>query len=316
MELRHGVSGRATQQAPVRTEGLVFNIQRFSVHDGPGIRDLVFLKGCPLRCRWCSNPESQDARPEIACNAERCIGMDACGRCRPACPEEAIGTEGGRIRLDRGRCTRCGQCLEACPAGALRLFGQPMSVEEVVRIAEEDSVFYARSSGGITVSGGEPCQQSRFVEALLRTCRDRGIGTSVETTGHAEWEDVERVCRYAETVLYDVKSLDSGKHRAFTGVPTTLILQNLGLLARAFPATPIVVRTPVVPGFNDTVTDIAAIAEFLRTVPTVRSYELLAYHGFGEGKYAQLGRRYPLGGVTPPPEERMRELRTVAARVG
>lgn len=310
------MSDPAALRLPVRIEGLVFNIQRFSVHDGPGIRDLVFLKGCPLNCRWCSNPESQDARPAIAYNAERCIGRDVCGRCLPACPEGAIHAEGGKIGIARDLCTQCGKCVEACPAGALKLFGQPMSVEEVVRIAEEDSVFYTRSSGGITVSGGEPCQQSHFVEDLLRTCRESGIGTSVETTGHAKWEALERVSRYADTVIYDVKSIDSSKHRAFTGVPNTLILENLGRLASAFPDTPIVARTPVVPGFNDTVADIEAIVEFLRTVPTVKSYELLAYHRFGEGKYAQLGRRYPMCAVRPPPEEQMRELRSVAARFG
>lgn len=260
--------------AETRTERFVFNIQRFSVHDGPGIRDLVFLKGCPAG---------------------------------------AITEDGGKVRIDRHRCTRCPECVEACPAGALRRFGQAMSVEEIVRIAEEDSVFYARSDGGVTVSGGEPCRQSAFVEFLLRTCRERGIGTTVETTGCARWTDVERVCRYADLVLYDVKSMDASKHKTFTGVGNARILANLRRLARAFPATPILARTPVVPAFNDTRQDIEAIATFLHAVPTVRGYVLLAYHRFGEVKYAQLGRPYPLPGLEPPSEERMRELGAVAA---
>ncbi|MCC6533940.1 MAG: glycyl-radical enzyme activating protein [Burkholderiales bacterium] len=303
-------------EASTANEALVFNIQRFSVHDGPGIRDLVFFKGCPLRCRWCSNPESQHPLPEIAFKLDRCIGSDACGRCIPACPTDAIRIDRGKVRIDRRRCTRCGQCVGACDSGALTLFGKAMSVDDVVRVIEEDSVFYGRSGGGVTVSGGEPCQQAPFVEALLHECQERGIATSVETTGYARWRDVERVCRYADLVLYDVKCMDSTKHKAFTGVPNMLILENLRNLAGAFADTPIVVRTPIVPGFNDMADDIEAIVHFLQGIATVRSYELLAYHRFGEPKYRQLNRRYPLRGETSPSEERMRELRAIADRVG
>lgn len=298
-----------------RGEGLVFNIQRFSVHDGPGIRDLVFLKGCPLQCRWCSNPESQEQLPTLGYIADRCIGTGACGHCLRACDDQAIVAADGRIAIKRDVCTNCGKCAEACPAGALKLFGKPMQVEEVVRIAEEDGTFYARSGGGLTVSGGEPCQQSRFVEALLRTARDHGISTAIETTGHAKWEALERCARYADVILYDLKTMDAARHKEFTGVPNTLILQNLPRLSGAFPETPIFARTAVVPGFNDTPADIAAMAEFLATVPTVQSYELLPYHRFGEAKYAQLGRSYPMNGTLAPTLEQMAELGGIAARV-
>jgi pyruvate formate lyase activating enzyme len=189
-----------------------------------------------------------------------------------------------------------------------------MSVDDVIRIVEEDSVFYSRSGGGITVSGGEPCQHAAFVENLLRRCREHGMTTSVETTGYARWTDVERVCRHADLVLYDVKCMDAAKHRQHTGVSNARILRNLRSLSRAFPGTPVVARTPVIPGFNDSPREIEAIAEFLGTIPTVRKYELLAYHRFGESKYAHLGRRYPLQGADKLSEELMQECCTVAAR--
>jgi pyruvate formate lyase activating enzyme len=293
-------------------QGLVFNIQRFSLHDGPGIRDLVFVKGCPLRCAWCFNPESQNAYPEISYNEARCIGHDRCGRCLNECTEGAvISLNGGTVSIDRGLCTNCGRCAAACPAEAIKVIGDYMPIDDIVKVAEEDTVFYSRSGGGITVSGGEPSTQPEFVCELLEKCRSRGMSTAVETCGYAQWEDIAKACKHADTVFYDIKHIDPGEHRVLTGVDNRMILENLGRLIHAFPLLPIVVRTPIVPGFTDSEENIEGIARFVGTVSGLRSYDLLPYHGFGEPKYRQLGRDYPLSGIQPPTTEQMTTLRRI-----
>jgi len=293
-------------------QGRIFNIQRFSVHDGPGIRDLVFMKGCPLRCSWCSNPEAQNFYPEIAFNKSRCIG---CEYCIEVCPTGAITMLGnGKVRIKRRLCTNCGECAEICPARAIKLFGEYMSIGDVVRVVEEDSAFYWRSGGGITVSGGEPLSQAEFVHELLKFCRERGIDTAVEISGYANWEDVEMVCRYANLIFYDIKHIDSNTHKAFTGVTNELILENIKRIANYFPKIPIIARTPIIPGFTDSEDNIKAIADFLSQVESLEEYELLPYHEFGGPKYHQLGRRYSLSGLQPPSQECMAMLRELAQK--
>ncbi len=292
--------------------GLILNIQRFSVHDGPGIRDLVFMKGCPLRCLWCSNPEAQNYNPEIAFIEGRCIG---CGWCKEACQAGAITIlPDGKASIEKSLCNDCGKCVEICPAQAIKLFGEYMSVDDVVRVVEEDSAFYYRSGGGITVSGGEPLSQAEFVHELLKSCRERGIDTAVEISGHANWEDVERVCRYANLIFYDIKHIDSGKHKAFAGVTNELILENIRRIASNFPKTPIVARTPIVPGFTDTEDNIKAIADFLSQIGSLKQYELLPYHGFGKPKYHQLGREYSLSSLQTPSQECMAILQKLTQK--
>lgn len=291
--------------------GLVFNVQRFSVHDGPGIRTLVFMKGCPLRCSWCSNPESQNCYPELGFVAERCIGTESCGACIQACPTGAASRTEETNGAEDLNCTNCGKCAEACPAKARRLFGEHISVHALLNVLEEDGPFYWRSGGGITVSGGEPLLQADFVEELLQECQGRGLDTGIETTGFGRWEDLERLCRYANIVLFDLKHLDPTKHRALTGVSNEPILENLQRLSRVFPNTRIIARTPVVPGLTDDEANIRAVAIFLSRLRDSISYELLPYHAFGEPKYRQLGRAYPLGHLRSPCEERMALLRRI-----
>lgn len=275
--------------------GVVFNIQRYSLHDGPGIRTLVFLKGCPLRCRWCSNPESQNLDPELAYNAGKCIGVEECGLCLGQCPKGALlEGEDGRVRVDRGACRESFACVDVCPSHALTAFGKWMSVDEVLRTVEADGPFYTRSGGGLTLSGGEPLAQADFARDLLRQAKVRRIDTSMETCGMAEWDSLERACRYLDSILFDIKSMDGGKHKEFTGVSNDRALENFMLLCDRFPDLEKHVRTPVIPGFNDSEEEIGAILDFLADKPNVR-FELLGYHRLGLPKYRYLDRDCPMG---------------------
>jgi pyruvate formate lyase activating enzyme len=278
-----------------KTEGIVFNIQKYSLHDGSGIRTLVFLKGCPLRCRCCSNPESQSPQPELVYNSSKCLTLAKCTMCLEVCePAALVAVDGALVHVDRDRCDGCLECAHTCPAGALNVYGEVRTVDEVLTAVEEDGVFYSRSGGGMTLSGGEPMFQPEFAVALLREARFRRINTAMETCGHCHWEALEEACRNLDSLLFDIKSLDPDKHRAFTGVSNERILANFARIGESFPELPVVVRTPVIPGFNDKEQDIAAIVEFLEERPAV-SYELLPYHRMGTPKYAYLGREYPLG---------------------
>jgi pyruvate formate lyase activating enzyme len=297
--------------------GRIFNIQKFSLHDGSGIRTLAFLKGCPLACRWCSNPEGQSPFPELAFNPSKCIGTIECGRCVRSCTAGAIAhSADGKVRIHREVCSNCGECVDACPSTALELLGKCMGVDEVLAVVEEDSSFYARSGGGLTLSGGEPLAQAGFAREILKAARSRGIHTALETSGHGKWDDLREVCRHVDEVFYDVKSMDSAKHEEHVGVGNRRILANLRKLAEHLPDLRIVIRTPIVPGFNDLPGDVEAIADFIAGLPGSRRYELLPYHGFGAPKYRQLGRRYLLGELESPSEERMRRLREVAGAEG
>jgi pyruvate formate lyase activating enzyme len=292
--------------------GLVTNIQRFSIHDGPGIRTTVFLKGCNLRCFWCHNPEDMNPQPEIQFFPERCI---FCGACVENCPQAAhrIGAEGDHAFL-RDLCDACGLCIDTCYAGGLVLVGTRMTVAQVLADVLADQAFYASSGGGLTVSGGEPLLQFDFTYALLAEARRHGIHTAVETAANFPWERVAAILPVVDLVMMDIKHLDSAKHRAATGVPNERILANARRLG-AQPQ-PLIVRTPVIPGVNDTVEEIAAIADFVAQLPGLAYYELLPYHPMATSKYRSLDLDYRAVDLVPPTKAKMAELAAAAARHG
>ena len=289
--------------------GTVFDIQRFSLHDGPGIRTIVFLKGCPLSCKWCSNPESQNMMPVIMYKKNECLH---CGRCINACSRKAISFE-NKTFIDRSICTGCGECANACPAGALVVKGKTMTVQQLIRELKKDATTYRRSGGGITLSGGEPLVQYEFAAELLRACKAQGWDTAIETTGAGITEAVEKVIPYVDTVLLDIKHLDTEKHKKFTGIGNEQILKNA---ARISQISSTVVRVPVIPGFNYSEEEIRAITEFAKMLRGVRTIHLLPYHTFGENKYDLLGRDYALADIKPLKPEELEHLKTMVEREG
>lgn len=298
--------------------GIFFNIQHFSVHDGPGIRTILFAKGCPLHCLWCSNPESQKFEPELAYKRSNCIGVEKCGLCIEACPKEAVTeAEDGGVTIDRKVCDNCGSCVEACPANALVFFGREYNVKELVSRVDEDGNYYWRSGGGPTIGGGEPFAQPNFVGNLLEALKAKGYNTAVETCGHFDLDNqgINKALTNLDFLFYDIKHMDSEKHKAYTGHSNKCILSNILELPRRYPKIEILARTPVIPGVNDNEEDIGAIAAFLSQVPTLKSYELLGYHAFGVPKYAQIGRYYPLASLKPINPERLQELKNHAMSI-
>jgi pyruvate formate lyase activating enzyme len=292
-------------------QGVVTDIQRFSLHDGPGIRTTVFLKGCDLRCAWCHNPETLRPGPEIRFLPDRCLG---CGACAAACPNGAQGSEGRRRIFRRDRCVACGRCARACYAGALAAVGRELDAAAVLDEVLEDAAFYRNSGGGLTLSGGEPLVQPEFAGELLRRAKAAGLHTAIETNLAAPWERVEPLLPFVDLVMADLKLMDAAAHRAWTGSPNDQILENARRLARE--SRPLVVRTPVVPGVNDAPEAIGAIADFARTLPALAAYELLPYHPLGLGKYRSLGLECRFDGARPPDGARLRALAAEAARRG
>ncbi len=283
-----------------KATGTVFNIQKYSVHDGPGIRTIVFLNGCPLRCRWCSNPESQPATRQLAYNEGRCITLEKCQRCVQACPHGAISEgETGKPKLNRSVCHECKtlDCVEACPSSSLITYGEEKTVEQVLRIVEQDAMFYSRSGGGMTISGGEPLFQKHFALALIREARLRRIKVAIETCGLVPWEVLEDAASRLNYILFDIKHMQTDKHKEWVGTGNELILENFKKLATSFPNLEILVRTPVIPGFNDTEENTRATAEFIAPYKNV-SYEMLQYHRLGTQKYDFLDIPCEMGDVT------------------
>lgn len=295
-----------------RVKGLVFNIQRFSIHDGPGIRTTVFFKGCPLRCIWCANPESINPLPEIMFNEARCT---KCYECVSTCSSGAIAQlRSGAIIINRKKCNGCGECVDVCYNGALDICGRYMSPEEALSEVERDIPFYETSNGGMTASGGEPLMQHEFLIELFRGAHEEGIHTALETSGHASWKVLSKVLRRADLVLYDLKTVDLEMHKEMTGVTNELILKNVERISHE--GVPTIVRIPVVPNYNVvTEEDIHRIVKFLVKLEGIERIDLLPYHRLGEIKYQLLGRKYGVK-ANPPKKEFMNKLREIIESYG
>ena len=273
--------------------GITFNVQRFSTEDGPGIRTTVFMKGCPLRCAWCHNPEGLSPQPELMWYDVRCIGARDC---LSACPEDALELTPQGMRVDRAKCTACGDCAAACPAGALEVIGREWTPEELFAEVDKDTIFYETSGGGVTLSGGEPMRQAGFVLALCHLCQEAGLHVALDTCGTVTWERYARVLPLLDLVLYDLKIFDTERHRASTGADNGLILENARSIAAA--GKPMWIRTPVIPGHTASAANIAALGDFIAAeLPTVQRWDLLAYTNLGQPKYHRLDRPYALEGV-------------------
>ena len=280
--------------------GLIANIQRFSLHDGPGIRTTVFLKGCPLNCRWCHNPENRSSQPEVVVVESRCTG---CSQCVPVCPSRRADAHATGNHQQAFSCRLCGACVEACPALARQMVGKRMTVAEVMDEIRRDTIFYDDSQGGVTFSGGEPLAQPEFLGALLAACAAEGIHTAVDTCGFAAQQQLLAVAAKANLFLYDLKILNDAKHVQLTGVSNVVILDNLGSLVRVH--NNIWLRIPIIPGLNDTEEDLEATRRFAAALPAIRQINLLPYHKTAMHKFKQLGRPYELTEVQPPSSQFM-----------
>jgi pyruvate formate lyase activating enzyme len=293
-------------------KGRIFNIERYSLHNGPGIRTTVFLKGCPLNCAWCGNPESQRSSNDLMYNPDLCLSE--CNECVHVCPVMALHKNPlHKITLNRAICNRCGDCVAACPTRALSQIGMSMSVEEVVSELCKDRPFYNTSGGGMTISGGEPLHQPEFTREVLKSCKTEDLHTTVDTCGDAAWDVLDEILDYTDMVLYDLKFVDPKKHQQYTGVGNDRILDNLINIARSQAAS-VIIRLPIIPGINDSDQDLNLLLDFLERTG-YKHIHILPYHRLGQHKYSMLGRSYQLDAVQMPTKERLESLKvTMTAR--
>jgi pyruvate formate lyase activating enzyme len=286
------------------SEGLIFDIKKYSINDGPGIRTTVFFKGCPLRCRWCHNPEGQAFTIEIMVRPSRCL--KECAECIAVCDEDALSKIGDILMLERSKCSACAKCADVCPAQAIEIAGRRLKASEVVAEIEKDRIFQEESGGGVTFSGGEPLSQPVFLAEILTLCRQKEIHVTVDTCGFAPSDVLDKIAGLADLFLYDLKSMDEAKHREFTGQSNRLVLENLKRLAAK--GKRIIIRLPIVSGINDDPLNIQRTAEFLRSLPGVTEISLLPYHKLGRAKYKGLEKRDSGEDLAPPSAQRLEKI--------
>lgn len=294
------------------TTGVIFNTQKFSIHDGAGIRTLIFMKGCPLRCIWCSNPESQKRETELMFVRSKCTG---CGKCATLCSQGATDPE--TLDIDRSRCVKCGLCASRCYANAKKLTGREVTVREMMELIEKDRIFYTNSGGGVTVGGGEPVMQYEFVETLLSACRASNVHTAIETCGYGEWEKIKGIFDNTDQVFFDLKAMDPQLHRKLTGVDNEKILANAKNIAAA--GNKITFRIPLVPGCNDSSENIRRTGEFVSSLSRAGgdvSVEILPYHDLGKDKYRWLDMEYELSGTEKPDTLHVEDCKDILSRLG
>jgi pyruvate formate lyase activating enzyme len=311
MKMRHSCSNTETTIDRGTVQGVLFDVKRYAIHDGPGVRTTAFFKGCPLSCDWCHNPESQSPEAELLLRPNRCVG---CGECVSICPEKAVRMDGALSRTDRERCSVCGACVSTCPADARSIVGAIWTADALADELVKDALFFDQSGGGVTCSGGEPLLQSSFCAALLHLCHQRGIQTAVDTCGHADEPALRRVADEADLFLYDLKLMDDERHRLATGASNAKVLRNAERLDRW--GKRIWIRVPLIPGINDDDENLNELAAFVRTLSAVEALQVLPYHRGGEEKWKGLGKEKRLP-IEPDrvPEAVDRAVRLLSERI-
>lgn len=289
------IESKGLPQAEAEKEagGIILHLEKMALFDGEGMRTVVFLKGCPLRCRWCSTPESQDPAPELGYDPRKCT---VCRSCVAVCPREAItvAQDETKVEVDPSACDLCFECVEACPSKARKAYGRRVTARRIVEEVEKDDIFYFHSGGGVTISGGEPLVQAAFVKEILVGCRERGMHTAIETSGYAAWNRLEEVLPFLDTVIVDIKIMDSARHKEFTGQSNELILENIRKIDESEFPLELFIRVPLIPGINDSEEDLLATAEFCKGLRKFKELHILPYHRLGVESYRLLNREYPL----------------------